>query len=122
MLKVIYLLVAMAVSFAAQSATLLELHDVVGDPGTTDLRKKVVAAIALKAHAIAIEATPTAEEIIWAKEALIKPAGKLEQVLHYIIAEAQTNTPGITVAAIQSASDTAIQSFVDNAVDNLLSK
>jgi hypothetical protein len=99
-------------------ATLAELAGLRGSAGWDDLVHKIRAAAAIKAVAIAEEATPTAEELAWAKAYLAGPAAMADQIVHYVVAD----NAGFTTAQILGASDAAIQTAVNAAVDNLLGK
>lgn len=96
-------------------ATLLELQDMTGG-GTSDLRKKILAAITIKANAIVNLAAPNAAQRAFALAALENPARYEEIVLRTALA----SNSSLTVLQIQSASDAAIQATVDNVVDKLL--
>lgn len=99
-------------------ATLEELAGLPGSVGWDDLRHKVTAAAAIKAVALAEAPTPTAEQLAWAKTFLASPQAQADQIIHYVIAD----NAGVTTTQILGASDTAIQTAVDAAVDNLLGK
>lgn len=96
-------------------ATLLELQEMAGG-GTSDLRKKILSAITIKANALVNLASPTAAQRAFALAALENPARYEEIVLRTSLA----SNAALTVAQIQSASDAGIQATVDNVVDKLL--
>jgi hypothetical protein len=84
----------------------------------TDLRNKVVSAVLIKADAISALSTPTQLQIDWAKEAFGSPIATGEVIYRAVIAA----NKGATVANITGASDAAIQTNVDDAVDNIYTK
>jgi len=95
-------------------ATYLELFILKSD---SDLQDKVSTAIVKKAQALLDGATPSAAEVTWATEALDAPLSKRESALNYVLAA----NSALTVSAIQSATDVAIQTNVDTAVDVIIS-
>ena len=84
--------------------------------GDSPLRNRVTVAIVVKAQALIDGGAPTAAEIAWADAALKNPSGKATEILGYVLAA----NKGATVANIQGASDTAIQTNIDAAVDALI--
>ena len=86
------------------------------DPdGFNALRDKVRVAVVIKAQAIAADVASTAEQNAWAVDALQEPITQTDPVMNYILAA----NAGVTIANILSASDSAIQTNVDAAVDTL---
>ena len=79
------------------------------------LINKIVVAVAIKAEDIASEASPTAEELAWAIKALTNPRGEADAIINFVMAANNT----ATIAAINGASDSAIQTNVNDAVDTL---
>jgi len=96
-------------------ATYQELFNYISTPEYQDLVNKITVAVAVKAQAIAEEATPTAESIAWAASALGNPRSVADAVINYVIAA----NAGLTTTQISNASDAAIQTNVDTAVDKL---
>jgi hypothetical protein len=86
-------------------ATYTELRSLYADD---DLRNKVEVAV-VKAAANLLGGTPTADEQKWAAAVFASPRGVGTQALLYVLAE----NSGLTVAAIQGATDAAIQTNVD---------
>ena len=96
-------------------ATYLELARITEQNEWGDFFDKVVTATAIKATAIIDSATPTQVALDWAKEAVNKPRQAGDGVVWYVIA----SNNGVTQAQILSASDNAIQTNVDAAIDAL---
>jgi len=99
-------------------ATYLELATISTQAGYGDWVKKIITAIQYKAWYIAQLATPTVEQIAWAKYALEAYDKVRDSIEPYILAANHAST----VTQILSMTDTAVQTAVDSAVDNLLSK
>lgn len=97
-------------------ATYLELAEIGGEAGYPAFRKKVRVAAADKATRLLGGATPTANEVAWAVDALRDPDGKGDELIAYVLA----SNKGATIAAILSASDNAIQTNVDTAADAII--
>jgi hypothetical protein len=95
-------------------ATYAELRDLLRDGRLTP---KIQTAIAVKAHAIMQEATPSAERLAWASAALPPTQDAAEKMLAYALAA----NKALTAAQILSASDAALQAAIDEAVDKLYS-
>lgn len=96
-------------------ATFQELVDFRGSSGWDSLRNKVQVAVIVKAQAVSEEATPTSELKMWAREALESPQSKADIITYYVVAD----NSNLTIAQITGASDSAIQTAVDKAVNNL---
>jgi len=96
-------------------ATYAELAAIEDDPQYNTLRQKIGVASAIKAAAIIDSATPGAEALAWAKSAVAKPLQAGEGLIYYVIA----SNAGAAVSVIYSASDTAIQAKVNDAVDSI---
>ena len=94
-------------------ATYLELYALRAD---SDLQDKTAVAVAKKAQTLLDGATPTAAEVAWALEAIQSPKEKANSMLYYVLAANST----LTVAQIQSATDSALQSNVDAAADAII--
>lgn len=80
------------------------------------LRDKVEIAVDVKAAEILDDGGSTTEQVAWAAEAIQNPSLKAVEILNYVLAVNKS----LSVAAIQGASDAAIQSNVDTAVDALI--
>lgn len=94
-------------------ATLLELRTLNRDE---ELQQKIESAIIIAADSIKDEDSMTtnhANRLIWAKQAFDNPAGKVKGMLSAVLAANNT----ATVANIQGATDSQIQTNVDAAVD-----
>lgn len=98
--------------------TLAELAALRSDPLYTPLVDKIISACAIKAVAFAETAGPTAAQITWAKSVLANPKAQADQVIYYVLAA----NASATAANVLSADDASIQTAVNAAVDNLLSK
>lgn len=98
-------------------ATYDEIANLPGDPSFQALVNKIAVAVAVKAQAIAASATPTANQITWAKSALESPRGQADQIVNYVIAA----NISATTTQILGAVDATIQTNVNDAVDKLLS-
>jgi hypothetical protein len=98
-------------------ATLLELADFAASADHAALVKKIKVAIAKKAVAVGNLATPTAEQIAWAKDAIAAPDRYAGIVINYVLAA----NASASIAQIVAATDTAIETQVGNAVDKILS-
>ncbi len=99
----------------AWSAQYLEIYGIAtGDDGA-NLRAKITVCAAIKAHAISLEVGPSQTRADWAREALENPQSKVELLLNYLLAADNT----LTVGQITGASDAAIQTRCDSAIDDL---
>ena len=97
-------------------ATLEELYEIgFGDLDTGSLRQKVSMAAAIKAEDILSEVTPSQTRLDWALSALQNPIGSSVSLFTFVIAANDT----MTQVAILTASDSAVQTNVDSAVDAL---
>lgn len=95
-------------------ATYLELAQINDSSSDwNDFRAKVAVAVAVKATLIIDQATPTAEALAWAKGAITGPTQAVSDVLWYVIA----SNDNLAISAILSATDNAIQSNVNSAID-----
>ena len=93
-------------------ATYAELYDLRVDD---DLRHKVAVAAVVAAQT-KLAGTPTAAEAEWARGVVASPDGTATQLVNLVLAA----NKGLTVAAIQSAADSAVQTNVDALVDGLI--
>jgi len=91
-------------------ATYQELFDLRQD---SDLQNKMTTAIAVKCKAV-IDGVGTNGQKDWARVAIINPDAS--QYIWFVL-EANKNS---SVAAIQSATDTAVQNNVNNAIDDII--
>ena len=96
-------------------ATYLELFQI-GNDTAPELAQRIKVAIVVKAQIIAADAQSTAAQNEWAISALRNPAGDMQAVLNYLLAANRA----ATVVQITGADDAAVQTAVDNAVDQLL--
>jgi len=80
------------------------------------LINRIAVAVTIKAQTYIDGATPTSDELAWASRVLVAPRPEAEKLLHYLVAADNT----ATIAQITGASDTAIQTRVDDAVDALV--
>lgn len=96
-------------------ATYLELYTLRGNP---DLRQKIAVALTITADVIRTEIAATnghALRVTWAGRILSGLDGEAEKALRLLLAA----NKGATVAQIQGAPDSAIQSNVDDIVNIL---
>lgn len=94
--------------------------DLVGFYGTTDfdlLRNKVKVAITIKCKAIADDTGASASQQAYAKTAIGNPQSSADTVINYVLAA----NKDASITQINAATDAAIQTNVDNAIDDLLS-
>lgn len=84
----------------------------------TSLRNKVVTAAQIKAVAISDLATPTQLQIDWAAGAFASPISTAEIIYPAVLAA----NKDLDVSQITAASDAAIQTNVDDIVDNIFTK
>jgi len=96
-------------------ATYLELSNIKANSGWNEFLLKVRAATAIKACAIIDSATPAVSLIEWAKSAIKSPTTAGNDLVNYIISVNNS----ATVTQILSASDTAIQNNINDAVDSI---
>lgn len=95
-------------------ATYTELFDLRSD---SNLRNRVAVAACVKAQSLLALASPTAKQVQWAVAAIADPIGHADDLLNYVLAANRA----ATVAQIQAATDTALQTQVDAAADKILS-
>ncbi len=93
-------------------ATLTELQDLAHN---NDLRGKIERAITITALAITKEVSPSAERLQWGSDGLANPDDQVQLMLNYVLAE----NSAATIAQITTATDSAIQTNVNDAVDAL---
>lgn len=97
-------------------ATYLELSNAEGDAGFTNLRSKVKAAATIKAQLIVAQAgAATSKARDWAIGALQLPSSVVLPLFFFVLAD----NANLTVAQLQNASDAAVQTAVNKAVDQL---
>jgi len=94
-------------------ATYQDLYNLSTD---RDLNDRVTFACVKKAQTLLDGATPTADEVTWAAAAIASPKSKGQEILRYVLGANSAST----VAQIQGATDAAIQTNVDAAVDALI--
>jgi hypothetical protein len=98
-------------------ATYTELQNLLGNGATlSPLRLKIRFAIAVKAHAIATSAQPTAAQSAWAVEALRAPETYEDMSLRFIFSQFRAQTTTV----ITNATDEQVQEAVNGVVDTLL--
>jgi hypothetical protein len=101
-------------------ATYAEIMGIVGGTSGDPLKLQIRVAIVVAANAILNEATGTtnhANRLIWAKEAVSSPDTEAQKMLWAVLAQ----NAALTVTQITTASDSAVQTAVNNAV-NLLAQ
>jgi len=94
-------------------ATYTELFDLKSNDA---LKNKITVAVVVKANALISAVTPTASEITWADNVLSNPSIESSRLINYVLAANKS----ATVAQISSATDSAIQTNVDEAVDAII--
>lgn len=94
-------------------ASYQELYDL---RSNTDFSNKIAVAVVVKAQALISGGTPTTDELTWASKALSNPHTKAQELWGYVVA-ANKNA---TIQQIIDATDTAIQTNVDEAADALI--
>ena len=94
-------------------ATYLELAAIQDDPAWNDFLSKVRVACVIKASLIIDSATPGATALEWAKNTISNPTQAGNVIAYYVIAK----NSGATTTQIYNATDTAVQTNVDTAVD-----
>lgn len=94
-------------------ATYAELFEL---RSNSPLRNRVAVAIVVKAQDLIDGASPTAAEITWANAALSSPVDMAGHILNYVLAA----NKGASENEILGASDPAIQTNVNAAVDALI--
>lgn len=93
-------------------ATYIELFNL---RNNANLSNKIATASAIKAHAILAEALPSAERKAWAENALSDPSSVVPQLIWFLLAD----NASATVGNITGASDSTIQTAVNDAVDKM---
>ena len=94
-------------------ATYTELYDL---SNNSALKNKIAVAVVIAANMIRTESDQTANHVnrlLWAKGALENPLGEASRMLWGALAQ----NSGLTVAQITGATDAALQTAVNNAVD-----
>ena len=94
-------------------ATYQELFDLRSDDA---LRNRISVAVAVKAQELIDGGSPTQAQLDWASSAIQSPISKAGELLNYVLAA----NKAASVAQIQAATDTAIQTNVSAAVDKLV--
>lgn len=80
------------------------------------LRNKIMIAITVKAQTIIDLASPSANQITWASNAILDAVKMADKIMPYVLAA----NKAATVAQIVGASDASVQTNVDLAVDKLI--
>ena len=96
-------------------ATYLELAKITEQALWGDFIDKIKAACVIKATAIIDSATPTVEAKAWAEFAINAPTSAASSIVWYVIG----SNDGLAISTILNASDSAIQTNVNAAVDVL---
>lgn len=94
-------------------ATYAEIASLIGE---TNLQNKVAVACIIAAEAIRTESDQTpnhTNRLLWARQANRDPQGTARQVMPSLLAQ----NAGFTLAQIQGATDAAIQTAVNNAIN-----
>lgn len=94
-------------------ATYTELFDL---GSNTALRNRISIALVIKAQALLAVASPTANEVKWANSAITDPILLADKLMNYVLAA----NKAATTSQIISATDSAIQTNVDAAIDKLI--
>jgi hypothetical protein len=94
-------------------STYTELFDL---KNNSALRNKIAVACVKKAQTLLDAATPTANEVAWSSNTLNNPIQQADKIMSYVLVANST----ATVSQITGATDSAIQSNVDSAVDALI--
>lgn len=94
-------------------ATYSELFSIQGDG---NLKNKIQIAVTVKAQSLIDLASPTANQIAWAANALKDPVGTMTKIMPYVLAANKSATQ----SQILSATDSAVQANVDSAADKLI--
>lgn len=94
-------------------ATYAELAAIQDDPQYNSLRQKIGVACAIKAAAVIGSPTPGADVLAWAKSTAANPLQAGDALIYYVIA----SNAAASVSQIYSATDSAIQTNVNDAVD-----
>lgn len=94
-------------------ATYADLYAIKND---ASLLGKVAVAVIKKAQLLLDGVAPTSNQLTWVEKALSNPEAVARVLLNYVIVVNST----LTVAQIQGASDTAVQSNVNDAVDKMI--
>lgn len=94
-------------------ATYSELFAIQND---ATLRNKIQVAVTIKAQSLLDLASPTANQVSWASNALKDPVTTMTRIMPYVLAANKSATQ----SQITSASDSAVQTNVDAVVDKLV--
>lgn len=94
-------------------ATYSELFAIQND---ATLRNKIQVAVTVKAQSLLDLASPTANQVLWASNALNNPTQTMVRIMPYVLAANKSATQ----SQITGASDSAVQTNVDAAVDKLI--
>lgn len=94
-------------------ATYSEIFDL---NSNSALRNRISVAVTVKAKDYIKGATPSSNQLTWAKQALSFPEVEAEKLLRFMLAD----NNGLTTTQIQNATDSSIQTGVNTAVDALV--
>jgi hypothetical protein len=78
-------------------------------------RHRLEVAVCVKAHSILQEPSPSAGRLAWATAAFSGTAAEADRMLRYLLAA----NKDLTVAQIEAATDDALQTKADEAVDKM---
>ena len=98
-------------------ATYLELASIRDEAEYSSFYEKLRVATVVKATELLDLPTPTAAQVEWALAATRNPSTSADSILWYVIAANKAST----TAQIVAATDVAIQTAVDSAVDAIVS-
>lgn len=98
-------------------ATYEELDQLPDDPNWGPLYAKIRFAVTVKAQDYLDGVSPTQQQVDYAKNALANPDSAAQSVQWYVLAA----NKGATTAQILAATDTAVQTNVDAAIDAVTS-
>jgi hypothetical protein len=82
----------------------------------TALRNKLAVAAVIKAQAYVSGATPTLNQLTWAENTFANPLSEADELMNYVLAA----NKDLTVSQISGASDSAMQTQVNTAVEALV--
>ena len=96
-------------------ATYTEIANIQDDPLWNDFLSKIRVACVIKASEIIDSATPSTTGLDWAKATINNPVSAGNAVAYYVVAK----NANATLAQIYNATDNAVKTNVDAAVDVL---
>ena len=81
-----------------------------------EILNKVSVAAVVKSEGLISAASPTNSQITWANNTLSNPVGRAKILIHYVLAANKDSTE----VQIREATDAAVQTNVDDAVDKMI--